>query len=175
MSDLLDRLSHGLQNKYIAPAVRRTIEEARNTIIKLTQDLEDSHNWEKMQEKRIKELQSIKFVTFSDEEHWVYTLDEDNGLESLVCPVTLSADDMREIEKRLSNSTPSADIQALIDELKKDGFTNCQYGRGSSDRNEEIVWRLNNLINKGDNECCCGETDKSWRLCPMHKGDNNGN
>ena len=46
----------------------------------------------------ISELKSIKFARFANEECWIYQGDGEDHLESLVCPVVISAEKLIELE-----------------------------------------------------------------------------
>jgi DNA repair exonuclease SbcCD ATPase subunit len=50
--------------------------------------------------REVKELLSKKFSRFANEECWIYQGDGEDHLESLVCPVVISASRLLEIEKQ---------------------------------------------------------------------------
>lgn len=55
------------------------------------------------------ELRLLKFARFNNEDCWLYQGDDNDHLESLVCPVVISAPKLIEILERNTTPTPAAD------------------------------------------------------------------
>lgn len=73
----------------------RELVELRKEVERLTLRLAESFKRESYLMAEITELRHQKFKRFNDEEYWIYQEGEDNYAESLVCPVTMSADQFR--------------------------------------------------------------------------------
>jgi hypothetical protein len=71
------------------------IEDIRRKVIDI------SAAYSKLQEENVR-LRSEKFKRFNNEECWIYDETGDNHLESLVCPVVISASTLSELLKRKS-------------------------------------------------------------------------
>ena len=80
-----------------------------NDIEVLKQRLKDSFRREKLLQDRITELQRTTFARFNEEEYWIFQDDGEDYPESLVCPVVISADKLREF----------LDNREILEELKK--------------------------------------------------------
>lgn len=62
--------------------------------------LADSYRTNKYLQEQIDHLRNKRFWWFNEQEHWLWDSGGNNYLDSLVCPVIISADDMREIKSR---------------------------------------------------------------------------
>lgn len=60
--------------------------------------IEDEKSREILELKQqIEDLKNKKFARFANEECWIFQKDGDNGLDTLLCPVAISAKDLLEI------------------------------------------------------------------------------
>lgn len=59
--------------------------------------LAESYRHNEYLQQQLNELKVKRFFYFNDEEHWLWDADGNNYLDSLVCPVLISASDMRNI------------------------------------------------------------------------------
>lgn len=59
--------------------------------------LNEFYRIEKNQQDEINNLKHIKFKNFNDEEYWIFSDDGEDYINSLVCPVTMSAEKLREL------------------------------------------------------------------------------
>ncbi|MEI8647439.1 hypothetical protein P4S73_04835 [Paraglaciecola sp. Hal342] len=73
----------------------RELVELRKEIELSRLQLAESYKRESYQSEEITGLRREKFKRFNEEEYWIYQEGEDNYAESLVCPVTMSADQLR--------------------------------------------------------------------------------
>lgn len=95
MKDIVERLE-GVPNK--------TAEDAIEEILKLRQELEhtqlrlkESYKQEERLEEDNRELRRTHLKRFNEEEYWIFLDDGEDYVESLICPVTMSADKLREL------------------------------------------------------------------------------
>ena len=63
-------------------------------------EIDSLRNAVKMMKKEIATLREQKFVRFNDEECWIYQGDGSDHLESLVCPVVISAGKLLELSTK---------------------------------------------------------------------------
>jgi len=59
--------------------------------------LAESYQHNKFLQQQLDEMRNKRFWHFNDEENWLWDAGGNNYLDSLVCPVLISADDMRDI------------------------------------------------------------------------------
>lgn len=59
--------------------------------------LAESYQHNKFLQQQLDEMRNKRFWHFNDEENWLWDAGGNNYLDSLVCPVLVSADDMRDI------------------------------------------------------------------------------
>jgi DNA repair exonuclease SbcCD ATPase subunit len=79
--------------------------------------------------REVKELLSKKFSRFANEECWIYQGDGEDHLESLVCPVVISASRLLEIEKQRDELLEA--LQMLVRESREvaDDYHKPRYTR----------------------------------------------
>ncbi len=65
----------------------------------------------------VAELKNKKFVRFNNEECWIYQGDGDDHLESLVCPVVISADKLLDMQAAITSERAKA--EKLVSALEK--------------------------------------------------------
>lgn len=59
--------------------------------------LAESYQRNKYLQQQLDEMRNKRFWHFNDEENWLWDASGNNYLDSLVCPVLISSDDMRDI------------------------------------------------------------------------------
>lgn len=81
-------------------AYRQLIESCRTDEMNKLRRREDGFiEHIKQLEKQVAELRAIKFCRFGNEDYWIYQGDGSDHLESLVCPVVVSPQQMIEFEQ----------------------------------------------------------------------------
>lgn len=75
----------------------RTNKELEEIIRKREETIRDIVNMNTYSLSELKEERQRKFKKFNNEECWIYSTEEDNHLETLTCPVVISAVDLQEL------------------------------------------------------------------------------
>ena len=76
------------------------LETLRQRVAELEKDCDGHVEEIKLLKQQIDELLSKKFARFANDECWIYQGDGEDHLESLVCPVVISASQLLQIEKQ---------------------------------------------------------------------------
>lgn len=118
-------------------------QELEKQLEETRQKLTDSLKWESKQQKEIEELRHTRFKKFNNEECWVYQVGEDNITHSLVCPVVISAEDIRTIEKQLAESIPKSEIRKAMTIKNVSNF---------SESRKEIIDNITKLLQEGEQQ-----------------------
>lgn len=74
-----------------------TNKELEEIIRKREETIRDIVNMNAYSLSELKEERQRKFKKFNNEECWIYSAEEDNHLETLACPVVISAVDLQEL------------------------------------------------------------------------------
>ena len=103
---------------------------------------------------------------------WYWQGDGYDNLDSLVSSVTVAirADDLRHLLGAPQVAVPEGFV-AKLEDLVLDAFYDDTM---TSDKCKEGIQELTAMLAAaptapaGEPECCCGETEQAWRLCPEH-------
>lgn len=70
----------------------------KKKINQLEAELRESHRREEFWEKEVQALNKTTFIKFNEDECWIYQDDGENYLDTLICPVVMSAEQCRRLE-----------------------------------------------------------------------------
>jgi len=143
VKDLIKELLERDESELLTKAARQ-LERQEVRIDTLERCLENSYD-------KLREVRVEKFKRFNDEEYWIFQDDEEDYIDSLICPVVMSASKLREL---LAVREQVAELTRQRDEILRTIYSAAigEVALGMRTTSEELAEHVYNIT-------CISEAD----------------